>query len=223
MAMQYSPITDSYTTYENVETPKVEINFPLLDDPLYIGDFSTGITKKGTPIIKGQTLPRMTDIKENNTDTSVVHHNDSNNTAYTFNESVQDRRKEAFEFFKANGFSDIHAAGIVGSLTGESGKQLNPTAKNPTSGAYGVAQWLGPRRKALFSKYGNNPTFRQQLEFILEELNGPEKRALDDLLSTTSIADATRSFTSMFERPSKKEIESSIKMRISSGEELLKK
>lgn len=222
MPMQYSPVTDSYTTYENVETPKVKISFPLLDDDgLDITDFSTGITEKGTPIIKGQTLPRMTDIKE--TDSSTTQHSNPSTKSYTFNDSIQDRRKEAFEFFKSRGLSDIHAAGIVGALCGESGKQLNPNAKNPVSGAYGIAQWLGPRRKALFSKYGNNPTFNQQLEFILEELNGPEKRALDDLLSTTSIADATRSFTSMFERPSKKEIESSIKMRISSGEELLKK
>jgi hypothetical protein len=46
---------------------------------------------------------------------------------------------------------------LVGNLIRES--SLNPGAVNKTSGAYGIAQWLGSRKKSLFSKYGKNPTF----------------------------------------------------------------
>ena len=45
------------------------------------------------------------------------------------------------EFFMSKGLSSHHSAGIVGNLMGESG--LNPEAINPTSKAFGIAQWLG--------------------------------------------------------------------------------
>ena len=223
MPVAYNPVTDSFSTFENVETPKVELNtnnYPLMDELPDISTWSRGVSEKGTPIVDGPTLPQAQE--KSNDDLPRMPEIPKVEQSQTFNSKISDRRKQAFDFFKRNGFSDIHAAGIVGSLTGESGKQLNPTAKNPTSGAFGIAQWLGGRQRALFAKYGKNPSFEQQLEFILEELNGPENKALNHLLSTTSIADATRSFTSMFERPSKKEIENSIKSRITNGEELLR-
>ena len=219
----YNPVTDNFTSYEAPETPKVELDLPLLDSPMDISDWSLGIGTSGIPIMKpenNQGGRMIMDAQPAPFNPESV----SNETkSYVFNNNISDRRKQAFNFFKSKGFSDIHAAGIVGSLTGESGKQLNPLARNPNSGAFGIAQWLGDRQKALFAKYGKNPTFEQQLEFVLEELNGSEKDALNHLLSTKSVADATRSFTSMFERPSKREIDSSIKTRISNAEELFKR
>ena len=224
----YNPVTDNFTSYEAPETPKVELDLPLLDSPMDISDWSLGIGTSGIPIVKSsinqETInDRNPFIPSQEESDSLYEEPKSQSSLYNFNNNISDRRKQAFEFFKANGFSDIHAAGIVGSLTGESGKQLNPKARNQHSRAFGIAQWLGARQKALFARYGKNPTFEQQLEFILEELNSSEKNALNHLLSTKSVADATRSFTSMFERPSKKEIDSSIKTRISNAEELFKK
>lgn len=62
------------------------------------------------------------------------------------------------------------ARGIVAGLWAES--KLNAQAKNPKSGAYGIAQWLGGRQKELFRRYGNAPSLDQQVEFLLWELRG---------------------------------------------------
>lgn len=47
---------------------------------------------------------------------------------------------------------------------------LDPNAVNPTSGALGVAQWLGPRKAALTGRYGQRPDLMQQAEFMGQEL-----------------------------------------------------
>lgn len=48
---------------------------------------------------------------------------------------------------EAAGFTKVQIAAVIGNLEQESG--LNPWAVNPTSGAYGIMQWLGPRKKHL--------------------------------------------------------------------------
>ena len=74
------------------------------------------------------------------------------------------------DFFQRNGFTAGQTDGIYAGIMAESGG--NPNARNPTSGAYGIGQWLGPRKAALFAKYGPNPTLDQQLRFLLSELQG---------------------------------------------------
>lgn len=56
-----------------------------------------------------------------------------------------------------------------------------PQDVNPASGAFGRAQWLGPRKTRLQQEFGAAPTDEQQGEFIKEELGGPESRTLADL------------------------------------------
>lgn len=107
-------------------------------------------------------------------------------------------------FFKKKGLSEVQARGILGNLMQESRGDHNIVNKH--SGAYGLAQWLGPRKQTLMAKYGNNPTLEQQLEFIWEELNTTEKRAKQKLLEATNVADATRSFAQYYERPGKNEM-----------------
>lgn len=72
-------------------------------------------------------------------------------------------------YLRSQGFSDEQARGIGAGIQAEGG---TPTARNPTSGAFGIGQWLGPRKKALISRYGPNPTLQQQLEFLVFELKG---------------------------------------------------
>ena len=51
--MQYNFLDNSFTTYEDVGTPeKVEINIPLMDNPLDISDWASGITSNGTIVVK---------------------------------------------------------------------------------------------------------------------------------------------------------------------------
>ena len=142
-----------------------------------------------------------------------------NNKSYSMNQSLSGSKKRAMEFFQSKGLLPYQAAGIVANLLGES--NLNHTAVNPHSKAYGLAQWLGPRKKQLFNKYGNNPTFEQQLEFVWEELNTTEKSAYNRLLQTRSLDEAVNSFMKHFEKPSQREMAQSISRRLKFGRSLL--
>lgn len=209
---RYNPIENNFTTYQAVETPKVELNLPLMNSPLDISDWSTGISENGTPIVKSN-LPRMTDsgtIAEFNPPTEESYSVSTNNTG---------NKKKAMDFFMSKGLPAHQAAGIVGNLMGES--NLNHTAVNKSSGAYGIAQWLGPRKTALFNKYGKNPTFEQQLDFLWNELQSTEKRALNSLKSAKTLEAATDSFMRTFERPSETEMANSISKRIKHAQSTL--
>lgn len=104
----------------------------------------------------------------------------------------------ALNFFMNKGLSEAQSRGIVGNLIQESNG--NHTSVNKSSGAFGLAQWLGSRKQKLFQRYGTNPTAKQQLEFIWEELNSTENKAFQKLLNTNTIADATKAFAKHFER-----------------------
>lgn len=99
--------------------------------------------------------------------------------------SVANRAKQ---FFIKKGMTDVAATGLVANLMRESA--LNPNAVNGSSGAYGLAQWLGSRKKALFNKYGNKPSFDNQLNFIWNELNSSHKNGLRMLQSSKDIDEA---------------------------------
>ena len=77
-------------------------------------------------------------------------------------------------FINEKKYSASKAIGIIAALMGESGPNLNPTAVNPTSNAYGIAQWLGNRAKnqiLVAKNLGKNKSdLKAQLEFIHLEL-----------------------------------------------------
>ena len=51
--MQYNFLDNSFTTYEDVGTPeKVQIDMPLMDNPLDISDWASGIASNGTIVVK---------------------------------------------------------------------------------------------------------------------------------------------------------------------------
>lgn len=107
-------------------------------------------------------------------------------------------------FFKEKGLTENQARGIYGNIMQESGG--NYTATNRYSKAFGLAQWLGPRKTELHRLYGANPTLMDQLNFIWHEFNTTEKKALRELLKADTIEDATKSFATFYERPNKKEL-----------------
>lgn len=109
-----------------------------------------------------------------------------------------------WNFFKSKGFSDSIVAGIMGNLRLES--NLNPNALNKSSGAFGIAQWLGGRKtglqnyaKSIGSSVNDLTT---QLNFLWKELNGSEKKTLNYLNSNQgqSAAVIARMFDQLFER-----------------------
>lgn len=65
------------------------------------------------------------------------------------------------------------AIAIMANLENESG--MDPSISN-SIGAFGLQQWLGPRKKALIKRYGYNPNLRQQLEFLVDEYEGRNEK-----------------------------------------------
>lgn len=103
----------------------------------------------------------------------------------------------ALNYFMNKGLTREQSAGIVGNLMVES--SMNTKALNPYSGAYGIAQWLGSRKTALFNKYGNSPTLDQQLDFIWHELNSSHSRGLRMLKQSNNPSDAAANAFGFYE------------------------
>ncbi len=90
-----------------------------------------------------------------------------------------------FDFFLKNDFTEIQSAALVGNFSVESlwtknpAKALNPSDTNNQS-SHGLAQWQGDRWKRLGKKFGIRPeesNLQQQLEFVVDELEGTHIRA----------------------------------------------
>jgi hypothetical protein len=109
---------------------------------------------------------------------------------------------DVVQYFMDKGYKPHQAAAIAGNLTQES--SLNPEIINKKSGAFGLAQWLGPRKKALNDFAAKQGSYAAdpgtQLDFIDHELNTTEKKAKSRLLATTNIEDATNAFSNHYER-----------------------
>lgn len=113
--------------------------------------------------------------------------------------ALQARRAQfAVDYLKSQGISDSAARGSIAGAIAESG--LDPSAVNPKSGAFGIGQWLGGRKTALFAKYGANPTFDEQLRFLVAELKGGD-RGGSSVTSAGSAWDAAVAYITQFMRP----------------------
>jgi hypothetical protein len=111
---------------------------------------------------------------------------------------VADNRASALRYLTRKGLTPAQAAGVVGSLMQESG--LRTKAKNPSSGALGIGQWLGGRKTNLLNS-GKSGGLQGQLDFLWSELQGPERAALTRLRGAHTVPDAASAFTWGFERP----------------------
>lgn len=124
--------------------------------------------------------------------------------------------KRAMSFFIASGYTEEQAAGIVGNLMAES--NLNPNARNPNGGAYGIAQWLSKDRVDNFENVmGVNlydSTFEQQLKFVLWELKNVSYLGGPQLKNAETIEEASNVIMNLYERPHPDEKASSGPKRI---------
>ncbi len=78
---------------------------------------------------------------------------------------------DVYQYFRAKGVPDHVARGIAAGIHAES--RSDHAVRGGYKGrAVGLGQWLGPRRARLIERYGPNPTRRQQLDFMWEELQG---------------------------------------------------
>jgi hypothetical protein len=121
----------------------------------------------------------------------------------------QDNARVAFEYYISQGLSPVQAAGIVGNLQGESGQGLNPNAVNRGDGrdgsdSIGIGQWNSTRAQALkdFAAAKGVPwnDLNTQLEFLHQELRGPERGAYDRLMAAKTPEEAGQAMLA-FERP----------------------
>jgi hypothetical protein len=110
---------------------------------------------------------------------------------------------EAIDYLVKKGMSPAQAAGVVGNLLQES--KLNSGAQNKAEGAYGFAQWRGSRLTDLqnfaASRGKSIDDANTQLDFIMHELNGKEKKAGQMLLASNTAEEAAYNFGKYYERP----------------------
>lgn len=129
--------------------------------------------------------------------------------------TLEENEAEIFNFLVDKGLNRAQAAAVMGNMCGESA--CNPTAVNPSSGAYGICQWLGGRLTQLeaFAEYRKKPKsdLKVQLEFFWREFaerrNGWSNQSdYDDFVgydSRSDIPTMVRMFMERFERPSASE------------------
>lgn len=101
------------------------------------------------------------------------------------------------------------ADGFLMNFQDESG--LNPAINevNPTvpgsRGGYGLAQWTGPRRKALeaFAASTGRPVddVNTQMDFLINELHGPEAKAAQSIMGAPDANSAAAAIATNFLRP----------------------
>lgn len=85
----------------------------------------------------------------------------------------------------------MHAAAICGVLMLEATPKINPAIEGGYMGrAWGICQWLGPRKKKLFAMYGATKDLSQQLSFMWHEMSTVENTSLRKLLSSNNMPDA---------------------------------
>lgn len=114
---------------------------------------------------------------------------------------MTDRRKEAYEYFKAAGWSPVQAAAIVGHGIAESG--LDPARHQNGGNAYGGWQWDDRKPDLLdfLTKRGlAKDDFRGQMDFVQHELSTTESFAAGKLRAATTPEEAAAAFMH-FERP----------------------
>ena len=98
---------------------------------------------------------------------------------------------DVYQYFRAKGLSEAQARGIAAGIHAES--RSDHAVRGGYKGrAVGLGQWLGPRRAKLIARYGENPTRRQQLDFMWEELQGgdPGGRAVLAATDEKAVLDA---------------------------------
>ena len=137
--------------------------------------------------------------------------------------------EKVWNYLRGAGYSEQQTAGVMGNIERESGfnpfiAQGGTGIPSVTSG-WGLVQWTADRhakvRDAVIAELGEEfyiaaPTMEQlpaamsaedvdamvlfQLGYIIDELEGAEKAAGAHLAATTTVAEATRSFESKYER-----------------------
>lgn len=116
---------------------------------------------------------------------------------------------QIWNFLANKGLSATAISGILGNLQQES--SFDPNATNPSSGAYGIAQWLGSRYSNLQSYCQQNgyswSTLQGQVNFLWYEMSGGDSQWFSALqgiggmgaFNSLSVSQATQFFEEYYE------------------------
>lgn len=100
------------------------------------------------------------------------------------------------------GYSPQAAAGIIGSLVGESGMNLDPSIVESNGQGFGIAQWSFGRKtqvKAWLKNHGYSETSLEgQTEFMIQEL---DQYGIGDLKTSDDVEAVVRWHVNNYERP----------------------
>ncbi|HGF8081794.1 TPA: phage tail tip lysozyme [Enterococcus faecium] len=115
---------------------------------------------------------------------------------------TEENAKAIYRFLRNNfGATSEGACGVLGCLQFES--QLNPKAENPSSGAYGIAQWLGgrlTRLEQLAQEMGKEKSdLTVQLQLLNEELQNPYYKKAVQALKLKDVHEAQKEWLLWFE------------------------
>lgn len=142
----------------------------------------------------------LMDYKEANSEKEEVEElSDDNYSGGMTGTSVPE---QMWSYLLSKGYTKEAIAGIMGNAGQES--NYKPTAVNPSSGSYGLFQWLGSRKQALSRFASNRGTsisdVKTQLDFMIQEL---EAMSGGKQFATTggSVENKTIWFRKNFERP----------------------
>jgi len=102
-------------------------------------------------------------------------------------------------FFVQKGLTPEQASGIAGNLYQES--RFSPSITGDNGKSYGIAQWRDSRLHNLKQLVPNWNTLSGQLNFIWNELNTTENKALQRIKQTSTPQDAASIFAKYYERP----------------------
>ena len=116
---------------------------------------------------------------------------------------------EIYQGLLDRGMTPAMAHGVMANFQAESGFDAGINERNPmvegSRGGFGLAQWTGPRRRALEAFAEDQGTHAAdtdlQLDFLMQELQGPEARAMAMLQEAETPEQAAVAFARGFERP----------------------
>lgn len=117
--------------------------------------------------------------------------------------------QQLYDGLVSRGLPDFIAKAIVGNTGAESDFNTSINEKAPlvpgSRGGFGLEQWTGPRRTALedfATQRGTSPSdLNTQLDFMMWEGQGPEKKAWNALLAAPDEATAAKVFENQYLRP----------------------
>lgn len=119
--------------------------------------------------------------------------------------TVEQRAEKIMSFLqKELRLTKAQAAGVLGNFLQED-TPLDPAKGGDNGNSLGIAQWNGPRKRALFAyarEHGGHATsLDTQLQFLKHELLTSERGALKALMRTSTPEQAALAFSRKYERP----------------------